>query len=691
MKTKNSPIYIVLSLLCIPIFCTSCDQKTIQIENGNLRIEVNSLMQTRISSTEEGARPFMDDFQNTEFLMTRHFNIQNFKLSDTQKSTFEDKIGKGTCWEFRGTSHDYPGKISKILRICIYDGFPDWAFCNVRYVNTGTDEVIVSKWINHSYKIKTQNDTPDFWSFQGSSTSQRADWILPVKPGFYNRNFMGMNNSDYGGGIPVIDLWRKDAGIAIGHTELVPKLVSLPVEMEKKSASADIGVEYEFTTPDTLHAGDTLTTLGTFVSIHHGDFFHTLRQYSLFMQKKGIVLPESEPSAYEPIWCAWGYMRNFTVQEVLGTLPKVKEMGFKWVGVDDGFQQAEGDWDVNPKTFPGGDAQMRNLVDKIHAYGLKAQIWWAPLAVDPESKLYAKNPDIIIENEDGAPQYITWWNSYYMSPVYKKTLDHTQSMVEKFMGDWNYDGLKLDGQHQNACLPDYNPKHHLQNPEEAPEGIPAFFQLIFQTARQIKPHALVEICPCGDVMSFYNIPYTNQFVASDPVGSKQVRSKGKTYKALAPNTAYFGDHVELSDSASDFASTIGIGGVPGSKFTWPKDSPQAPEGPFVLTPGHEILWKKWINLYNEKMLSKANYLGELYDLGYDKPESHVIQKGDTLYYAFYAGEWNGAIQLKGLSKARYKVLDYFNQKEYGPITPDKPVIDASFQKFLLIMAYPENK
>jgi hypothetical protein len=107
--------------------------------------------------------------------------------------------------------------------------------------------------------------------------------------------------------------------------------------------------------------------------------------------------------------------------------------------------------------------------------------------------------------------------------------------------------------------------------------MPDVFRLIYETARKIKPDAVVQLCPCGCAMSFYNIPYTNQFVASDPVGSTQVRSKGKTYKALAPNTAYFGDHVELSDNRDDFASTIGVGGVPGTKFTWPKDNPTSSE------------------------------------------------------------------------------------------------------------------
>jgi|WetSurMetagenome_2_1015567.scaffolds.fasta_scaffold19142_2 alpha-galactosidase len=690
MRMKNNLISIILPGLSFAFLLSACEQNTV-IENGKLMLEVNTRMQTRVSFAGESKKTLMNDFQNTEFLITGDNTIQDFKLSDRKKSIVSDKIGKGTNWLFTGRSFGYPETVIKNVSITVYDNFPDWAFYNVKYINTGTEDMVVKKWVNNSLSINTKNDTPDFWSFQGSSGSGRKDWILPVKSGFFQKNFLGMNSSDYGGGIPVIDLWRKDGGIAIGHTEIVPKMVSLPVEMKKNATTASISVEDEFINADTLHPGDTLNTFGTFISLHNGDYFSTLRRFSLYMQKKGIVMPEAEPAAFEPIWCAWGYERKFTIDEILGTLEKVRDIGFKWVGIDDGYQKADGDWHVNTTTFPGGDAQMRSLVDKIHAYGLKAQIWWAPLAVAPQSNLFANHPEIIIQDQYGVPEYITWWDSYYMSPVYKGTIDHTRETIQMFLGDWNYDGLKLDGQHLNACMPDYNPQHHLSNPQDAPEGMPAFFKVIYQTARQLKPHSIIELCPCGDAMSFYNIPYTNQFVASDPESSNQIRSKGKTFKAIAPQTAYFGDHAERSNSTENFASTIGVGGVPGSKFTWPADNPFVTEGHFVLTPEQETLWKKWITIYNQTMLSTGNYLGDLYDIGYDKPETHVIQKGDTLYYAFYADNWHGKLTLKGLAQREYKIYDYYNDKDYGTIMSDKPEIEASFNKFLLLMACPATK
>jgi alpha-galactosidase len=130
--------------------------------------------------------------------------------------------------------------------------------------------------------------TTKFWSFQGSSHADRRDWIQKVNPGFYEKNFMGMNASDYGGGIPVIDLWRKDAGIAIGNTETVAKAGFTPVDYDKYATAANISIEYEYPEQEILKPGDTLSTFETFVSVHQKDCFASLRNFSAYMQTKGI-------------------------------------------------------------------------------------------------------------------------------------------------------------------------------------------------------------------------------------------------------------------------------------------------------------------------------------------------------------------------------------------------------------------
>ncbi len=684
-----NPFYYKIFYITIPAILTvypTIYAQNIRIQNKNLNIEINSNLQCRINTTFSDAGKMMKTFSSSEYLVTKYFTAKDFLLIKKDRRSINDSSGKGVEWTISGKSNIY--NIEKILYIRVYENFPDAAYYTVKYVNHSRRELPVIKWVNHQLNILPHTDSIKFWSFMGSSYPGRRDWIQKIAPGFYQKNYMGMNATDYGGGIPVIDLWRKDAGIAIGHTEITPKLVSLPVDYDKYADAASICIEYEYPQKQTLKPHDTLSTFQTFVSIHQKDCFATLRTFSQYMETKGIRSAASEAEAFEPMWCAWGYERDFTIKEILTTLPKVKELGLKWVGLDDGYQQAEGDWHTNTERFPNGDADMKAFVDSIHVLGLKAMLWWAPLAADPESKLLKADPNIPLLRKDGSPQYITWWNAYLMSPTYKGTIKTTEESLNLFLKEWGFDGLKLDGQHLNACAPDYSTAHDLNYPEQACELLPAFFKTLFNTARNIKPTAVVELCPCGTCISFYNMPYTNQFVASDPLSSWQVRLKGKVYKALMPATAYFGDHVELTDDKEDFASQIGIGSVPGTKFVWPATG-IASKDENLLTPEKELLFKKWFALYNDKMLSKATYRGDLYDIGYDFPETHCIQKNDTMYYAFFNRHFSGSVTLQGLAAGeKYKAVDYFNGKDLGILNGDNKKINVSFDKCLLIEVRP---
>jgi alpha-galactosidase len=89
------------------------------------------------------------------------------------------------------------------------------------------------------------------------------------------------------------------------------------------------------------------------------------------------------------------------------------------------------------------------------------------------------------------------------------------------------------------------------------------------------------------------------------------------------------------------------------------------------------------------MLSRGEYLGDLYDIGFDKPEAHVIRKNDHFYYAFFAREWSGPIELRGLQDRTYRVFDYVNDKDLGQVHGPKTTISAEFSKHLLIEARPE--
>jgi alpha-galactosidase len=694
MKTQkrfmNNTLSFSLSLIFF-ITLISCgnDSKNeiaLKIEHGKLRLEINNNMRTRISSLYEDAKPIMSDFQASESVSLRNHEISDFSIKNIEQTKLKKEGLKGTEWTISGEYNKGNEKISKQLIIKAYDDFPDFLSFKVTYTNNGKDTYI-GDWKNHNYTILSQNNTPDFWVFQGSSTFEREDWVLPIEEGYYKKNYMGMNSTDYGGGIPVTDVWRKDMGIAIGHLELTPQLVALPTELPLGEKNVQINISKDYEYPTLFKKDGIVETAETFVMVHEGDYYNALSKYSNVMQGKGIEFAEPEEGAFETIWCSWGYEENFTLDEIVGTLPKIKELGIEWVVLDYGFQKIEGDWFANPDKFPKGNIEIRQLVDKIHDLGLKAKIWWTPLAASPKSEALSNNPSMRLFNEDWSAQFITFFDIYYLAPVNDIARKHTQEILDLFLKEWDFDGLKMDGMHMNAVPPDYNPDSNLEYPEQAVEGLPSFFQMIYDYSRSIKPNAVVENCPCGACMSFFNMPSMNQAVSSDPTSSWQIRHRGKAYKALIPKMAYYGDHVELSDDASDFASTLGIGGVLGTKFTWPKDNPRVTRLEYqnlLLTTEKEKTYKKWFDLYDELMLSKGQYLGGLYDIGYDKPEGHVVKKDETLYYAFYAEEWDGDIELRGLKDGFYEVHDYINDISYGKILGKDPVIKTFFNGALLL-------
>jgi alpha-galactosidase len=109
----------------------------------------------------------------------------------------------------------------------------------------------------------------------------------------------------------------------------------------------------------------------------------------------------------------------------------------------------------------------------------------------------------------------------------------------------------------------------------------------------------------------------------------------------------------------------------------------------TLTPEKEKVWKKWIDIYLEHMLPSGEYLGELYDLGFDRPETHTVRKDNKMYYAFYADSLDGTVELRGLEKRNYKVLDYENMQEYGTVAGPSADVKVNFRNHLLLMAMPE--
>ena len=651
-------------------------------EDDELAILFDARLRTRLARRGE----FATGWDASEaLLLDGDAELADFALAGQRSEAVDDpRHGPGRRSVVVGRAAN---GVEKQVEVTFFQRHPGLALLQVQYRNDGDAPLAVRGWRCAAHELAQRPG--GFWSFSGATHEDRRDWVRPLDAGFDQRNTLGMDASDYGGGTPVANIWRRDVGLAVGHVEPLPKLLDLPVR--RTGGGAAIAVES--LRDASLAPGEVLRTERCFLCLHEGDHFAPLVRYRDFMAGEGVAAVEPPASALAPVWCAWGYERDFTTKQVLDTLPKVKELGFGWVVLDDGWQTNEGDWALDRRKFPRGDADMRAFVAAVKAQGLRPRLWLAPLAADPGSDVLHDHPDMLLLDRDGSFQKVSWWNALTQCPAYQPTIDYYVALVRKIIGDWGFEGLKLDGQHLNAVAPCHNPAHRHARPEESCEGLPAFWAAIHRAAHEANPDAVVELCPCGTAFSIHNLPATDQYPASDPTSSWQVRSKGKTFKALAGRGSSFaGDHVELSDGGDDFASSVGLGAVVSTKFTWPKDTDTPleplPPGGYVLNAEKEALWRKWVALYKTHMLPQGDYLGGLYDIGFDRPEAHAIRKDGAMYYSFHADAFDGRVQLRGLGRGRWRVRDLFNDVELGVVDARANALPVRFQRFLLLQATP---
>jgi alpha-galactosidase len=612
------------------------------------------------------------------------------------------------------------GDVQETLVVEVYDEFPGVALVSAALTNSSQSPVKIDTIDLDRHRLSASladsSVAPnDMWSFHGASIRWGKDNVFQIPKSFSQENQFGTmvevkgDLGSVGGGIPVVAFWTKTVGEAIGHVETLPLALSIPVKTE---AEGRVAASIHLTPEATLQPGESYSTPETFIAVYAGDYYEPLRMYSDVIDGEGLKKTTTNAEDYAVSWCGWGYLANVTPAQMLGTIPKLKEFGIHWATLDDRWFNNYGDWQPRSDTFPGNAIQ--DMVKKFHEQGVKVQLWWLPLAVEDggpgyESHAYGvsevvkEHPDWLILDRSGKPAKMTR-NLATLCPAVPEVREYYKHLTEKFIKDWDFDGHKLDNIYSVPMC--FNPKHHHKSPMDSVYAMGDVYKTIFDTTRALKPDSVTQSCPCGTPPSIAWLRYLDQAVTADPVGSVQVRQRVKMYKALlGPNSAVYGDHVELTrianpngnekDLGSDFASTVGTGGVVGTKFAWPDYGPKLSD--VYLTAQKDAYWKKWIGVYNDKMLSRGTFRN-LYIYGYDVPEGYAIEKDGSMYYAFFAPEttpeegkksagpspWSGEIDLRGLAPGNYRVTDYVNGKDLGTVTAPGAKLNASFPDHLLL-------
>jgi alpha-galactosidase len=150
-------------------------------------------------------------------------------------------------------------------------------------------------------------------------------------------------------------------------------------------------------------------------------------------------------------WTSWyNYYTNITEKIILDNLNafKSRDIPIEFFQIDDGYQEAVGDWlHVNGK-FPRG---MGFVAGEIKKAGYKAGIWLAPFICEKKSRVCKEHPGWVLQTAGFNPGWSYFFN---VLDIYNEEVrNYLREVFHTVLNVWNYDMVKLDFLYAVALIP----------------------------------------------------------------------------------------------------------------------------------------------------------------------------------------------------------------------------------------------
>lgn len=210
----------------------------------------------------------------------------------------------------------------------------------------------------------------------------------------------------------------------------------------------------------------------------------------------GRILNEKRPVHYNT-WEAVYF--DHSEEKLFSIADKAAELGVERFVLDDGWfgsrrsdKAGLGDWFVSAEVYAEG---LQPLADKVRNLGMEFGIWFEPEMVNPDSELFRKYPDWVLE-APGVDQ-VPFRDQYVLDLTKDVVFDYLFNAVSKVVGDLNVAYVKWD---MNRDI------HH---PGSAGRGaIHAQTKAVYglmSKLRQAHPELEIESCASGGARTDYGV------------------------------------------------------------------------------------------------------------------------------------------------------------------------------------------
>jgi alpha-galactosidase len=265
-----------------------------------------------------------------------------------------------------------------------------------------------------------------------------------------------------------------------------------------------------------LNAGESLATpvfYGGYSAKGIGGASRLLHRFELAEILPQRPNPRPRPVIYNS-WEATEFNVSESGQEELAE--KAASIGVERFVVDDGwFGQRKddhaglGDWYVNQQKFPQG---LKPLIDKVHALGMDFGIWVEPEMVNPNSDLYRKHPDWVL-NFTGRPR-TEGRNQLVLNLARPDVREYVFNFLDKLLSENDIAFLKWDYNRNWA-----EPGWPAAAPDEQKQVYVKYVDNLYGILRELREkHPKVEIESCsggGGRVDLGILRYTDEVWPSD--------------------------------------------------------------------------------------------------------------------------------------------------------------------------------
>lgn len=201
-----------------------------------------------------------------------------------------------------------------------------------------------------------------------------------------------------------------------------------------------------------------------------------------------LSVPEHAKLPMNSMW--YSYHQNLDSESIVREARLAKELGMESIIVDDGWQTDNlgrgyaycGDWELATTKIP----DMREVVDRVHAEGVKLILWFSVPFVGKYSRAFERFKDMVLS--DNPYQY----EHTQLDPRYKEVRDFLIGVYKKYLVEWDLDGFKLDFIDSFRLTPSTIAPDDRRDYESLVEAVDRLMTDITIELKKIKPDILIE-------------------------------------------------------------------------------------------------------------------------------------------------------------------------------------------------------